>query len=430
MNNSLIIFRSVRLVSCLILSMAMGHTQAQTGATGIFRMWKSTDGRPLEAEFLSLAGEIVKIKGRNGQVFEVPLSRFSAEDQAFAKAQTPAVTAATTAPSATSAEKTWPRAVGLDDKPEVTVVKEDAATKEFIYRSPHYEFVCDSRLGGNVVREFGRMFEATYLLNCKLPLDLKPTPEPLREYFKARLFTNRDDYLAGGGIQGSGGVYRSGEKALMVPLSSLGVKLVGSRVTLDKAGDDDNATLIHEITHQMMNHWLGALPTWVTEGSAEYTEILEYNDNGRFALGNLRKRLEDYALRGNYWQTGPFMMLDLKELVEIDGRRWAAALTLEVDKPRVKGADQATQNYASAGLLTYYFYHLDGAGDAANIIAYYRALEGQRNEKEEPAAFQKHLLRERSYEKLAEDVKKAFKKAGVSIEFESSGKNGPVSAAP
>lgn len=318
--------------------------------------------------------------------------------------------------------------MGLDDRPEVTVVREDVDKKEFVYRSPHYEFVCDSRLGGNVVREFGRMFEATYLLNRKLPLDITPKPEPLREFFQARLFTEKEDYMSAGGVQGSAGVYRSGEKALMVPLSSLGVKMVGSRVSLDKVGDDDNATLIHEITHQMMNHWLPLIPTWYTEDSAEYVEMLEYSPNGKFSLASLRQRLEAYAQRCNYWQTTPFKMLDLKELMEIDGRAWSAALSTPISVPNVTGATQAGQNYGSAGLLTYYFYHLDDKGDAAHIIAYLRELEALGREADEPAAAKKHLLRERTYEQLAEDVKKALKKAGVEVEFDPPGRNGTGSS--
>ena len=394
-----------------------------------FRQWKSTDGRSVEAEFIALQGDSVKMKGRNGTLYTVPLARLSAQDQAWANQQTTTLPAAATsapaaAPGSPVADKAWPRSVGLDDKPEVTVVKEDAEKKEFIYRSPHYEFVCDSRLGANVVREFGRMFEATYLINCKLPLDLKPKPEPLREFFLARLFTNEDDYMEAGGLAGSAGIYRSGEKALMVPLKSLGVKLVGSRVTLDKSSDDDNATLIHEITHQMMNHWLRHLPTWYTEGSAEYVEMLEYIPSGRFSLGGMRNRLEAYVERCNYWRATPFHMLDLKELMEIESGAWAAALTNPVQVANVTGATQAGQNYGSAGLLTYYFYHLDGKGDAANIIAYLREIEAGGREVDEAALAKKHLLRERTYEQLAADVKKALKRDGVEVEFDPPGKNG------
>ena len=419
---------------CCILAVVVCSSNLSYAQAPAVRQWRSVEGAVIEASFLGLAGDQVKIKRRDGVEFSVPLSRLSPADQAFAKSQaggSGAATPGTAAVAAASAggsevpvaDKVWPRTVALADKPEVEVVKEDEATKEFIYRSPHYEFVCDSRLGGNVVREFGRMFEATYLINCKLPLDLKPKPEPLREFFKARLFTAKEDYFNNGGIEGSAGVYRSGDKALMVPLSSLGVKMVGSRVSLDKTGDDDNATLIHEITHQMMNHWLPKLPTWYTEGSAEYVEMLEYNATGKFSLSGLRQRLESYAVRNNYWQQGPYKMLDLKELMEIDSRTWAAALTNPVQVPNVTGATQASQNYGSAGLLTYFFYHVDGNGDAAHMIAYLRELEGLNDEAAELAAVKKHLLRERSYEQLAADVAKGMKKAGVEIEFSPPGRN-------
>lgn len=162
------------LLTALILPAML--VQAQQDA---FRVWKSTDGREVEASFLGLEGSSVKIKGRNGAVFSVPLERLSAEDQAWAKAQTASAATPAGAPNTSespAAETTWPKSVSIADKPEVIVVKEDEKEKKFIYRSPHYEFECDSKLGANVVREFGRLFEATYLLNCKLPLDIKPKP--------------------------------------------------------------------------------------------------------------------------------------------------------------------------------------------------------------------------------------------------------------
>ena len=207
---------------------------------------------------------------------------------------------------------------------------------------------------------------------------------------------------------------------LMVPLSSLGVRLVGTRVTLEQNPNaQDNGTLIHEITHQMMNHWLPVLPTWFIEGSAEYVEMLEYNSNGKFSLIGLNRQVKAYAEnmgRGNK----TFMMIDLEELMTIDGRRWAEAL----------GKDgMALENYGSAGLMTYFFYHLDGKGDAANMIAYLREVENVKTDAESEAAVKKHLLRERSYEQLADEVKKSFRKEGVTIEFFPPGKNGTKSSA-
>jgi hypothetical protein len=406
---------SFPLLAVLLISAAALHAQSPA-----LRTWTSADGRKMEAAFVALEGDAVKVRLANGSTVDVPLARLSAADQTFAKSQTAAPATTATAPGEVAASKIWPRSFSLPDRPEVVVVKEDTEKNEYIYRSPHYEFQCDSKLGSNVVREFGRIFESTWMLNCMLPLDLKPQPEKLREIFLARLFTNKSDYMEAGGIEGSAGVYMSAKKALMVPLQSLGVKMVGSRVSLENNSDDDMATLIHEITHQMMNHWLGRLPTWYIEGSAEYVEMLEYKRNGGFSLIGLGRQLQGYARRMNYSGGGKsFTMIDLEELMTIDGRRWAAAL----------GQDRAaTENYGSAGLLTYYFYHLDGNGDAANIIAYLRELENAKTNEEEQAAVKKHLMRERTYAQLGEDVKKALRKEGIDISFFPPGKNGPATS--
>ncbi len=391
------------------------------------RVWTSVDGRAMEASLVAVEGESVKFLMKAGNQVLVPLSKLSPADREFLKkTQASPVSAGAPLPPVSDAasplaEKTWPRSVGIEDSPQVETVKEDAATNEFIYRSPHYEFVCDSKLGANVVREFGRMFEATYLINSKLPLDLKPKPEPLRTLFQARLFTEKDDYMKAGGVPGSAGVYQSGKKALMVPLSSLGVKMVGSRVSLENNNDDDNAVLIHEITHQMMNHWLRHLPTWYIEGSAEYITMLDYNRGGRFSLAGMSRNLQGYAKRRD-WDGGgkAFTMVDIEEIMNIDGARWAAALS---------GAPgSANRNYGSAGLLSYYFYHLDGAGDAANIIAFLREVENGKSKEEDAAAVKKHLLRDRSYAQLADDVKKALRKEGLDITYTAPGKNGSASA--
>lgn len=367
------------------------------------RTWTSIDGNKVEAILLAVEGGSVKIKIATGAVFTIPISRLSAADQAFVQ-EIPS--------SAAPAEKTWPRSVVLDEPPQPKIILEDAEKRQFIYRSEHYEFRCDSKLGANVVREFSRIFEATYTLNCKLPLDFKPKPEPGQTLFVARLYTNKEDYFANGGVTGSAGVYQRGEKALSVPLSSLGVKMVGSRVSLERTSDDDNTTLIHEITHQMMNHWLGKLRTWYVEGSAEAVEMLEY-ERGRFSLIGLKGRLQNYLRRmGSDGKN--FVMLDPEELFSLNGPTWSAALT------SIRG--QATQNYASACLMTYYFYFLDGNGDSAGMIAYLRELENA-NRAAEETAFKKHLLRERSIETLKEDVKKAFRKEGVDLTFAPVGKN-------
>ena len=63
-------------------------------AQSALRTWTSTDGRKIEAAFVSPTAEAVKIRMANGSTFDVPLARLSAEDQAFIKTQASAAPAA------------------------------------------------------------------------------------------------------------------------------------------------------------------------------------------------------------------------------------------------------------------------------------------------------------------------------------------------
>lgn len=383
--------------------LTFGAMTTLVGQTESFRTWTNQKAQTIEATLTSVNDDKVKLRLRNGAEAEVVLSTLSPADQQWVtdwKArQTPSTppTAQAAPPEGEASyqgppsEKDWPRTVALDEKGGATVIEEDAEKKIFRYESEHYEFVCDSRIGVAAVREFSKVFEATWLVNCLLPLDLKPRPERLRTKFLARIFSSTDDYMAEGGVAGSAGVYMGGKKALMLPLSSLGVKMVGSRVSINY-GSEDYGTLIHEITHQMMNHWLRLLPTWYTEGSAEYVELAGYN-NGRFSFGQQHNRLKEHLQR-----YGPeFAMVPIEKLMTIEGSEWREGLLTP-----------NSTNYPSALALTYFFYHLDGDGKGTHLFAYLRELEALERPTDEAIkqAAETHLIRERSYAAIEDEVRK------------------------
>ena len=55
------------------------------------REWTSSDGRKLEADFISAADNQVKLKRPNGQVISLPLDRLSEPDQSWVKSQASAL---------------------------------------------------------------------------------------------------------------------------------------------------------------------------------------------------------------------------------------------------------------------------------------------------------------------------------------------------
>ena len=310
-----------------------------------------------------------------------------------------------------ASDRQWPSRVTLTSTPEVETVTDHGLKGLYVYRTEHYEFRCDSPLGADVVRTFSRVFESTYLLNCLLPLDLRPTPEPMRERFVARIFTEQRQYLAEGGLQGSAGSYSRGDASILVPASSLGVKMVGGRVQMDRS--EESGTLIHEITHQMMNPWLERLPKWFTEGSAEYVEMADYI-HGRFFLNQMRdrlvRRLNIGLHRGGEKE---FKMLNVGQLLALDGSRWNREMAMT--------SSLVSQNYDSALVLTYFFYHHDGAGDAKGMIQFLRAVEeGVPTDQ----AIAEHLLRGRAFSQIEAEIQSGLERDGVPVAWAE--RDGPI----
>ncbi len=295
----------------------------------------------------------------------------------------------------------WPRSVSLQGTPAVSIIERTSISgRQYAMQTEHYEFQSDAQVGADVVREMARVFEATYELNKMLPLRLHPEPEKGRPRFVARLFSKDRDYFAAGGMQGSAGTYSRDQSCILVPISSLGVKMVNGRMQTERT--ENTETLIHEVTHQMMNTWLPLVPRWYAEGSADYIAMADYV-HGRFFLNQMEDRLRRYLKRRGQ-QGDTFMMLRPAELMTLDAKTWSMALA--------SNAGGASQNYASATLLTFYFYHLDGKGDAAGMLKYLRAIERGAPEAEASAT---HLLRGRSMARLESDVTDAFERRGIKV---------------
>jgi hypothetical protein len=75
-------------------------------------------------------------------------------------------------------------------------------------------------------------------------------------------------------------------------------------------------------------------------------------------------------------------------------------------------------NYATAALLTYYFYVLDDQKDGAHVIACFKAIK---NDTPASEAIATHLLRGRSHAELEKELISAFKKEGLTLNFVSRG---------
>lgn len=405
------------------------------------RPWKDTQGRVIQATYVSSTGDSVTIRMADGKQHTLPLARFSADDQAYVKSQAaaPQINPAQAVPADTARvpleKRVWPSQVEVAARSvEITPVVENAPAREFVYRSEGFEFTSQAKLAGSVMKEVARTFEATKSLVASLPWGVVCRPPPGFERYKAALYETRQDYIAAGGPENSGGVYMGGPKIFMIPFPSLGLEMRGKTYFKDENYRSD--TLVHEITHQVMDDYLTFLPKWVVEGTAEYTENLPYK-SGTFRVDahktGMKDAIEEAGRRGYFPQ-----IPSLKEHMTMNRAAWDA-----IADNSNKGMGEL---YFRSYLLVYFFNHLDGEKKGTRFIQFMDRVYGEVQAlrtffadprvkrypdgrfsypsnfpppdiKPETAPF-KHLevfMEGRSYAQLAEQMKTAYKDVGVKL---------------
>lgn len=376
-----------------------------TPGEGATRVWTNSKGQKVEAELLEASETtvVLKIKG-SGQEYRMAPVQLSAPDREFIKKWLEENSGGGSGKTEPTGEfenwgDDWPELISTDIDPEITVVKEDDEAKEYIYQSPNYEFICDVQLATSVVKRFSVLFEATNEYIRALPLSMEKARSGKRH--KILLFETKNSYVQAGGPASSAGVYMPGKDVIMVPLTSLGVKKVGSRYQVDY--DEGNKTLPHEITHQITDRAYYGFTGWFTEGLAEYIGVTPYR-GGKFMVRTVRNSLKDYVTA--YGRDG-------------DGGR---AIGEEVNLPPLKDWMQQSYgsflanpqvNYGCGALITYYFFHMDGEKDAARIKKALATFKEGKKPEEAYAA----LLDGRTWDEMEKDITNAWRGRGVKFNF-------------
>lgn len=335
------------------------------GASEPIRTWTDVQGRMITATLIEPAPEQVKVRMPNGAEFTIPLERLVESDRQYvlrrmremmdagqmAKIRIP--------PS----QRVWPQSVGISaTSVEVSVVEEDMDQRRFVYRTQDFEFISDERLARSVMTEVARTFEGTRMLLLELPWGLRVQPPAGHEWFRAMLFETREAYIGAGAPANSGGVYMTGPKIFMVPFESLGLRRRARTWYLER--NFSHHTLIHEITHQLMDEVLPALPLWVIEGTAEYVSHLPFN------AGTFRAHEHQRALRAaidERQRRGHRIRIDgLESFMRMTPRQWHEIAN--------RSSEDQSYLYTVSLLLVYYFNHLDGDRHGTRFLQFMDAV--------------------------------------------------------
>ena len=371
------------------------------------RTWTNSEGKKIEAEMLGANDTEVRLKMKsNGKEYKVPLNSLSAADQAYIKAEM-AKPKDDDGPARLPMgfenwDDDWPKLISGTVSPEIEIAEEDEAGKRFVYRSPRYEYVCDVKLTKNVVKRFAVLFESTNDYVRELPLSMAKARQDKRH--KILLFETQQSYMRNGCVPGSAGVYIPSKDVIMVPLTSLGVikGAGGYRVDYDKG----NKTLPHEILHQLTDtpYFAPGSMGWFTEGLAEYVAVTPYR-SGKFMVRGNQSAIEEYV--SGYGEKGKGGRALGKDIKVPDLQRFMM-------QSYASFSANGNFNYGIGLLVTYYYCHWDGDGDAKRLQNFLKALkQGKRGDDA-----LKVLLDGRSWDEMEEEIAKAWRSRGIKLNFQ------------
>ncbi|MBG7608471.1 MAG: hypothetical protein IZT59_10640 [Verrucomicrobia bacterium] len=386
----------------LLLTIATATTAM---AHHLERVWTDEKGRKTKAELLKIENNCAVLLLPDGREAPFPIEKLSKIDQAFIEKfeldESHDEEAKEEAPDL-NFDDPWPDRVKFKGDPEIETVEEDADKKSFIYESANYRYNCDVRLSKSVVKGFAVMFEATHQFVRELPLAVNGGKKKEGKY-QIFLFENKSDYTKAGGPPGSAGVFIGGKNIVMVPLTSLGVRPVGSGYMLDR--NKSSKTLPHELVHQLTPNRYYAVGSmgWFTEGLAEYVATTPYRSGSYNVKTNFKPIVEyvtAYGKKGNGGRA-------LGEKIDL------GSLKRFMLQPYASFTSNAQVNYGCGLLITNYFFHMDRKEDGARIKGFLKALNDGKQGEEALEV----LLDGQTFEEMEEEIAKAYSRKGVDFTF-------------
>lgn len=290
------------------------------------RSWTSTEGKVVSAKILGVREGEVSLQLENGKTTVLPLARLVEADQRFIR-EWLAVSE--------YFDPGYETTRSLSNSIEAGIFDGAFAKEGKVHETRHFRFACDAVLTQDVVRDFSRLFEVTYLAIQANPLGLA-IAVPDEGKFNVKLFSRDPDYLAAGGSSDAAGVYRIKDRTMLVPLSSLG--LTRGNSGYKKTRDFDPRTLIHETTHALTHQWLTLAPMWFVEGFAEYISAIPYAD-GQFFLSRHKEGLMELASKKFGGDPRRFPLIASGEFRAMDPRSFMGDGAVEekpIELPRVQ----------------------------------------------------------------------------------------------
>ena len=236
--------------------------------------------------------------------------------------------------------KIWPKQFDAP-KAKWTELKTSSG---YNYETNSYLIIANQKIKQGTADEITTLTESVRRALVLFPLQLivKGHQDNKKKHI-VRIFEKESEYLNSGTPKGTIGYFDGSSKEVKVSLEHLiETKNKGSNLQPRQR----YRLLIHELIHQAMGDQFHALPTWLSEGIAEYFSALQYAP-GRYKFRNCSKQIIEHL--NTVWLHGKQSIVEvpsIQMLTKMSTHTWAKDTRINEKKAYAK--------YASALFLTHY----------------------------------------------------------------------------
>jgi hypothetical protein len=303
----------------------------------------------------------------------------------------------------------WP--AGYEGKQKLEVRRlESSPLGTFGFETEGYRFYANSEIPNEDWRSIMVVCEGLRGAMVALPLDLVHLNIEERERRRGvvRIFADEESYHREGGLEATVGTYKPHGGDVLIWTRGLNEPdPEQGNFRLSKARQYD--LLVHELSHQATGREFRRLPTWFTEGVAEYLAAAHYAP-GRYSFKDPTESIKTHVKKylGELAKQDRFGIVRLKDLTAMDGRAWSENTRTGIEHgPFLK--------YVSAVLLLHYFCHLDPERNQGEVVRNF--VGALRDGQPASRAMVEKLLRGRSLEQLEGEIEKFWQAKGLRVEF-------------
>ena len=216
-----------------------------------------------------------------------------------------------------SVAKRWPTIYKPGAKAKIITAQRGDGAKPFIYHTRHFELHSPTALSRRHLEKFATVAESVPDVMARIPLPLLGMPKGGRA--KVLIFPDEESFVKAGGTQGSAGYYSGRKVAIMLRADTFLQPPPPAGSRLPPKADYD--LLVHEFVHLCMHRDLGYLPTWFSEGVAEYFAAAHTN-NGVYRFDNILPSIRDRLKQALPQENNLIILPGVEETMALTPKTW------------------------------------------------------------------------------------------------------------